>query len=61
MTECSGMQYKYLIIQKLPYMLHDKWRNIVFQAKEMSDKVTFGALVNAVRKEDQKVNEPTFG
>jgi len=42
-------------------MLHDKWRNIVFQAKEMSDKVTFGALVNAVRKEDQKVNEPTFG
>ncbi len=49
------------IVGKLPYVLHDKWRNIVYQAKEKGSRVKFGDLVSFVRREASKMNDPTFG
>jgi len=49
------------IVSKLPYQLHDKWRNIVFQTKETGGRVAFSHLVKFVRREAKKANDPTYG
>jgi hypothetical protein len=49
------------IVAKLPYYLHDRWRNQVFQQKERGDKVNFATLVSFIRKESKKIMDPTFG
>ena len=49
------------IICKLPYHLHDRWRNIVLQAKDHSETVDFHKLAGFVKREAKKVNHPTYG
>jgi hypothetical protein len=33
------------IVSKLPYNMHDKWRNIVYQVKDNGERVNFQQLV----------------
>ena len=49
------------IIRKLPYYLHDKWRNIVQQTKERGQSVVFSQLVKLVKCEAKRANDPTYG
>ena len=49
------------IVSKLPYSLHDKWRSAVQKQRENGHRPTFHYLVQFVRKEAQKVNDPVFG
>jgi hypothetical protein len=49
------------IVNKLPYTLHDKWRNIVFNIKERGDRVTYKRLVQFVSMEAKKAMDPKFG
>ena len=48
------------IIRKLPYYLHDKWRNIVYDLKTRKEQLTFAHLVSFIRKE-AKANDPIYG
>ena len=49
------------IVSKLPYVMQDRWRNIVYQTKEKGDRVKFSHLVKFVQREAKKSNDPTFG
>jgi hypothetical protein len=49
------------LVMKLPFYLHDKWRNIVYETKAKGRSVKFNQLVDFVRKEAKKQNDPTFG
>jgi hypothetical protein len=49
------------IIGKLPYYLHDRWRNLVYATKEKGERVTFSKLVKFVRAEAKKSSDPTYG
>ena len=49
------------LVNKLPYHLHDRWRNVVFQAKDHGKFIVFSMLVNFVRQEAKKANDPMYG
>ena len=49
------------MVGKLPYYLHDRWRNLVFQLKERGEKAKFATLVSFIRKESKKASDPTYG
>lgn len=49
------------LVQKLPFYLHDRWRGKVSDLKEKEAKVTFSHLVEFVRKEAKKQNDPVYG
>jgi hypothetical protein len=49
------------LVAKLPLNLHDKWRNLVCQTKEKGGTVMFYQLVNFVKREAKKANDPTYG
>ena len=50
-----------LLIRKLPFYLQEKWRNIVYELKDRKQTVKFENLVNFVRKEAKKANDPIYG
>jgi hypothetical protein len=49
------------IVCKLPFHLHDRWRNLVLQAKERFETVDFHTLFNFVKREAKKINHPIYG
>jgi hypothetical protein len=49
------------LVGKLPFHMHVKWRNLVFDTKEKCGTVQFRHLVDLVRKEAHKANDPTYG
>lgn len=49
------------IIKKLPYYLHEKWRNMVYEIKAKKGFVKFEHLVTLVRKEAKKATDPVYG
>jgi hypothetical protein len=49
------------IVEKLPYFLQDRWRGVVYNLKEQQKPVSFNELVQFIRKEAQKANDPMFG
>ena len=49
------------IVSKLPYTLHDKWRNIAHEKREHKQRPVFHDLVKFVRKEAKKAIDPAFG
>ena len=49
------------LVGKLPSHLHDRWSSIVLQTKDRGDTVKFSQLVDFVKKETKKANDPTFG
>ncbi|XP_060603364.1 uncharacterized protein LOC132756335 [Ruditapes philippinarum] len=49
------------IVKKLPYSLQERWRNTVYNLKENSKAVKFENLVNFVRREAKKANDPLYG
>lgn len=46
---------------KLPYYLHDRWRNIVLRTKTNKQLIKFGHFVKFVEDEAKKVNDLTYG
>lgn len=46
------------LVKKLPYYLHEKWRNIVYELKQRKEIVKFHHLVNFVHKEAKKATDP---
>ena len=49
------------LVGKLPYYLHDRWRNIAFNAHEKGQPVTFALLVDFVQREARKSMDPIYG
>ncbi|XP_050417786.2 uncharacterized protein LOC126831152, partial [Patella vulgata] len=49
------------ILQKLPYFIHDKWRNIVQSTRDKGHSVHFDQLVELINTEALKANDPTYG
>ncbi|XP_064650125.1 uncharacterized protein LOC135501515 [Lineus longissimus] len=49
------------LVRKLPYYLHDRWRNIVGTIKERKGIVRFENLVAFVKKEANKSIDPVWG
>ncbi|XP_033758237.1 uncharacterized protein LOC117340586 [Pecten maximus] len=49
------------LMLKLPFYLHDKWRNQVYKYKEAKRKVRFQDFMKFVKAEAKKVNDPTYG
>ncbi|XP_056022166.1 uncharacterized protein LOC125649571 [Ostrea edulis] len=49
------------LVKKLPYYLHEKWRNIVYELKQRKEIVKFHHLVNFVHKEAKKATDPIYG
>jgi len=49
------------LMSKLPFHLHDRWRNIVFRTKEGHKAVKFADFVHFVKAEAKKANDPTYG
>ncbi|CAG2235127.1 unnamed protein product [Mytilus edulis] len=49
------------LVKKLPYYLHEKWRNIVYDTKGRKETVKFQQLVNFVKKEAKKAIDPIYG
>jgi len=49
------------IVGKLPYTLHDKWRNIAHEKREHKQRPVFEDLVKFVRKDAKKAIDPAFG
>ncbi|VDI74707.1 Hypothetical predicted protein [Mytilus galloprovincialis] len=50
-----------LLIQKLPFYMQEKWRNVVYETKSRKNIVTFSHLVEFVKKEAKKANDPVYG
>ena len=50
-----------LLVRKLPFYLQEKWRNCVYELKNRKQTVKFENLVNFVRKEAKKANDPIYG
>lgn len=47
-----------LLVKKLPFHLHERWRNIVYEIEDKKGTVKFKHLVDFVRKEAKKANDP---
>ncbi len=50
-----------LLVRKLPFYMHDKWRSIVYDIKERKQVVKFHNFVSFVRKEAKKAMDPVYG
>lgn len=50
-----------LLVKKLPFYLHDKWRSCVYELKEKKQAVKFHHLADFVRKEAKKATDPIYG
>lgn len=50
-----------MLVKKLPFYLHEKWRSIVYDTKEKKEVVKFQQLVSFVRKEAKKATDPVYG
>ncbi|XP_061180168.1 uncharacterized protein LOC133188682 [Saccostrea echinata] len=50
-----------LLVKNLPFYLHDKRRNCVYELKEKKLSVKFHHLVDFVRKEAKKATDPIYG
>ncbi|XP_064650038.1 uncharacterized protein LOC135501717 [Lineus longissimus] len=46
------------LVKKLPYHLHDRWRNVYQRLKESKKSVKFGDLTTFVKKEAKKIIDP---
>ena len=49
------------LVGKLPYHLQERWRNLVWNIKERGGIVKFQNLVDFVKRESKKANDPTYG
>ena len=49
------------LVSKLPFHLHDRWRNTIQQSKERFESVSFHSLVSFVKREAIMANHPIFG
>ena len=49
------------LVRKLPYYMHDKWRNLVQSSKDRGEVVNFHHLVCLVKQEAKKVNDLDYG
>ncbi|XP_050397841.1 uncharacterized protein LOC126815871 [Patella vulgata] len=49
------------LIRKLPYHLHDRWRNVVQKHRDNGDEVNFKHLVDFVKLEGKKSTDPLYG
>ena len=49
------------LVAKLPYHLHDRWRNQVRHLKEQGQYILFSHLVEFVKRESKKLNDPIYG
>ena len=49
------------LVSKLPFYLHDRWRNEVQQAKEKCTPIKFSDLVSFIKREAKKLNHPIYG
>lgn len=50
-----------LLVRKLPFYLQEKWRNIVYETKSRHQTVKFQQLVEFVKRESKKANDPVYG
>ena len=50
-----------LLVKKLPYFLHDKWRTIVLDTRDKGHPVQFKQLVELLKKEARKAMDPVYG
>ena len=50
-----------MLVKKLPFYSHEKWKNIVNDTKEKKEVVKFQQLVSFVRKEAKKATDPVYG
>jgi hypothetical protein len=48
------------LVKKLPYYLHEKWRNVVYELKDRKQLVRFQHLVDFVHKA-KKATDPIYG
>ena len=49
------------LLSKLPFHLHERWRNVVFRIKDSQKTVKFKDFVGFVKAEAKKANDPTYG
>ncbi|CAC5406217.1 unnamed protein product [Mytilus coruscus] len=49
------------LMSKLPFHMHDRWRNVVYRLKELHKTVKFIDFVNFVKTEAKKATDPTYG
>ena len=49
------------LVRKLPFNLQDKWRNIVYETKSQRRTLLFSQLVDFVKREAKKANDPIYG
>ncbi|XP_038063125.1 uncharacterized protein LOC119733827 [Patiria miniata] len=49
------------LVGKLPFCLHDRWRNVVRQTSDKGETVQFSQLVRFVKMEAKKVMDPMYG
>lgn len=49
------------MVRKLPFYMHDKWRNVVQQTKDKGKEVKFSQLAHLVKAEAKKANDSTYG
>jgi hypothetical protein len=49
------------LLSNLPFHLHDRWINVVFRIKDSQKIVKFKDIVDFVKAEAKKANDPTYG
>ena len=49
------------LVGKLPFYLHGRWRNVVWQTKDKGETVQFSQLVRFVKTEAKMVMDPMYG
>lgn len=49
------------LLCKLPYHLHDRWRNIVLRTKTNKQTIRFEHFVKFIEDEAKRVNDLTYG
>ena len=49
------------LVMKLPYTIQERWRNTAYDMKTSRKTITFETLVQFVRKEAKKANDPIYG
>ncbi|KAJ8017933.1 hypothetical protein HOLleu_44355 [Holothuria leucospilota] len=49
------------ILQKLPFYMHDRWRNIVQRLRGKGKRIGFSDLVEFIQTEAIKLNDPVYG
>jgi len=54
MRSLEYSEYLRQLVQKLPYSLHERWRNLAFHKKDSKETVSFQTLVDFVQKEAKK-------